>query len=65
MITKIELDMRIIPVKNKVIPFREGSDVRKRAEAVLKGGTVKQALARGARVSTVRHLVKTRHVRLG
>lgn len=54
----VETD-KIEVVKNEN-PRREGSKAHDRAAAVLaaKGKTVRTALTRGARVSTIRHLVE-------
>ena len=65
MTAKIDTTAKIV-VLVKDNPFREGTAVHARVGAVLRanGRPVSSALARGARTSTVRHLVAEKLVRL-
>lgn len=63
MTKKLEETAKIV-VLRKDIPFREGTAVYKRAQAVLRSKTVAEALKRGARTSTVRWFVACKQVRL-
>lgn len=60
----IETTAKITVVAGAVNPFREGTKVWKRAEAVIKSKRVELALAKGARLRTVRKLVELRIVRV-
>jgi hypothetical protein len=53
-----------ITVINKENPFREGTGVYKRAQAVLTSKKVADAIKKGARISTVRYLAKNRFIKL-
>ena len=53
-----------IVVLNKENPFREGSNVHKRAHAVLTSKKVADALKKGARISTVRYLARNRFIKV-
>lgn len=56
-------EAKIVVVK-KENPFREGSEVFKRAQAVLASKDVATALKKGARISTVRYLAKHRFIKV-
>ena len=59
----IPITAKIVVVKREN-PFREGTDVAKRAAAVLSARTVEQALKKGARRSTVRWLRDHRVIKI-
>jgi hypothetical protein len=63
MTKQLEPTAKIIVLK-KDVPFREGTAVHKRGQAVLRSKTVAEALKRGARPSTVRYFVECKQVRL-
>jgi hypothetical protein len=63
MTKKLDPKAKIVVLK-KDIPFRTGTAVHKRAQAVYTGRTVEGALKRGARTSTVRWLVTGRYVKV-
>lgn len=60
----IEPTMKIIVAKDAANPAREGTAVHARIGAVLRAKRVELAIGRGARMSTVRHCVRTGLVRV-
>lgn len=60
----ITAESKIIVLKGATNPFNKESERFKRANAVLKAKVVESALARGARLSTVRRLVELKLIKV-
>jgi hypothetical protein len=60
----IEPTSKIVPLKGAENPFREGSAVAKRVNAVLSARRVDVALKKGARKSTIRACLRAKLIRI-
>lgn len=60
----IEPTAKIVPIKGAENPYREGSAVAKRVNAVLTTRRVDAALKKGARTSTVRACLRAKLIRI-
>lgn len=67
---KQKANLRLVPENARIVllvkdnPRRQGTEAARRARAVMSSRTVQDALKKGAKTSTVRHLAESRVIRL-